>query len=114
MSECLFCKIICGEIPSKKVYENEKVFAFHDINPAAPIHILIIPKVHIETINDLTPKTANLVGEMSLTAKKIAKDLEIDEKGYRLVFNCNKDAGQNIYHIHMHLLGGRKFGWPPG
>ena len=114
MSDCLFCKIANHEIPSDIVYEDEKYVAFKDINPQAPIHFLIIPKKHIETINDLEEEDISLIGEMVLLAKKLAKEQKIDEKGYRLIYNCNREGGQMVYHIHLHLLGGRPMGWPPG
>lgn len=114
MAECLFCRIIRGEIPSKKVYEDEDAFAFRDIDPQAPTHILILPKRHIATLNDLTPEDAELVGKLFLVAKKLAKDEGVAEAGYRAVFNCNADAGQAVFHLHLHLLGGRPMGWPPG
>lgn len=114
MNNCLFCKIIAGEIPSDKVYENEHVFAFRDIDPKAPTHILIIPKEHIATTNDLDESHKSIVGEIVLTAKQLADDEGIAESGYRTVFNCNKDGGQAVYHIHLHLLGGRQMNWPPG
>jgi len=114
MTACIFCEIIKGSIPSKKVYEDEDAFAFRDINPQAPTHILIIPKRHIATTNDLTPADAELVGKLFIVAKKLAADEGIAESGYRAVFNCNADAGQAVFHIHVHLLGGRAMTWPPG
>lgn len=115
MSETIFSKIINKEIPANIVYENEKVLAFKDINPQAPVHILIIPKEFFATINDVDGKKHNsLLGEMFDAAKKIAADFGIADSGYRLVINCNKDGGQEVYHLHMHLLGGRKMQWPPG
>lgn len=114
MNNCLFCKIIEGEIPSDKVYENEHIFAFRDIDPKAPTHILIIPKEHIATTNDLNESHKSIIGEIMLTAKQLAEEEGIAESGYRTVFNCNKDGGQAVYHIHLHLLGGRQMGWPPG
>jgi histidine triad (HIT) family protein len=109
MSEdCLFCKIVAGEIPAAKVYEDNRVLAFNDINPQAPIHILIIPKLHIATINDLTPEQNDLLGHMVNTAKQIASDQGIADDGYRLIFNCNEQGGQTVYHIHLHLMGGRQ------
>lgn len=114
MTDCIFCKIIGGEISADKVYEDEQVLAFRDINPQAPIHILIIPKRHIATLNDLAPRDAELIGQLYLTAKKIAKDLGVAESGYRTLINCNKDAGQDVFHIHLHLLAGRRMQWPPG
>ena len=112
--DCLFCKIINGEIPSKKVYEDDLVFAFEDINPVAPIHILIVPKKHIPTLNELGDEDTELIGKIVQTAKMIAADKGINEDGYRLIFNCQEKAGQTVFHIHLHILGGRTFGWPPG
>ena len=114
MSDCLFCKIANHEIPADIVYEDENFVAFRDINPQAPIHFLIIPKKHIETINNLEEEDAPLIGEMVILARKLAKEQGIDEKGYRLIYNCNREGGQMVYHIHLHLLGGRPMGWPPG
>lgn len=114
MNDCIFCKIVNNEIPSQKVYEDKNLFAFNDINPQAPIHILIIPKKHIEKFSSMEEADKELIGLMFLAAKKIAKDKGIDKVGYRIVGNCEKDAGQLVFHIHLHLLGGRKFGWPPG
>lgn len=110
----LFTKIINREIPSKIVFENEQVLAFQDITPQAPHHILIIPKIEIPTLNDLTPENIHYVGEMFLAAKEIAKELKVDERGYRVVMNCNRDAGQTVFHLHLHLLAGRSLEWPPG
>ncbi len=112
--DCLFCKIINGEIPSKKVYEDEKVYAFHDISPAAPVHVLIIPKTHIPSANALTEENAAVVGHIFTVAASIAKELGIAEKGYRIVNNCGEDGGQTVHHLHFHLLGGRSLQWPPG
>ena len=114
MNECLFCNMVSGAIPCDKVYENEYVLAFRDIDPKAPTHILIIPKKHIKTLNEINENDQDLLGELLLTAKKIAKDEGIDTSGYRTVFNCNSDGGQTVFHIHMHLLGGRPMAWPPG
>ena len=114
MNECLFCKMVSGVIPCDKVHENEYVLAFRDIDPKAPTHILIIPKKHITTLNEINENDQDLLGELLLTAKKIAKDEGIDTSGYRTVFNCNSDGGQTVFHIHMHLLGGRPMDWPPG
>jgi histidine triad (HIT) family protein len=111
---CLFCKIIRGEIDSKIIFENQSVLAFNDINPQAPIHILVIPKVHISTLNDIQSSQIELVGEMVKVSTLIAKDLKIAKNGYRTIFNCNQDAGQTVFHIHLHLLGGRTLNWPPG
>lgn len=112
--DCLFCKIINGEIPSKKVYEDEKVYAFHDISPAAPVHVLIIPKTHIPSANALTEENAAVVGHIFAVAAKLAADLGIAEGGYRIVNNCGEDGGQTVHHLHFHLLGGRSLQWPPG
>lgn len=109
---CIFCKIIKGEIPSKKVHEDDEVFAFRDINAQAPNHVLVIPKDHIASIDDLKPEQAALGGKLFLTASKIAKTL--GTPSYRLVLNNGADAGQTVFHIHLHILSGRKFGWPPG
>lgn len=111
---CIFCNIAEGKLKADVVYQDENVVAFKDINPQAPIHILIIPRKHISTINDLESDDAELVGKIVLTAKKIATDLGIAEDGYRILFNCNKMGGQHVYHIHLHLLGGRQLLWPPG
>jgi len=114
MNDCLFCKISRGTIPASIVYENDRLMAFKDIAPKAPTHILIIPREHIATVNDLHPTQATLMGELVLTAQQLACDLNLSESGYRLVMNCNRDGGQAVYHIHLHLLGGRTMQWPPG
>ena len=114
MSECLFCKIRDGEIPGDIVYENDHVLAFNDINPVAPTHILIIPKEHISTLNDLEENHTQTMGELFLAAKEIASKEGLSASGYRTVFNCNEDAQQTVFHIHLHLIGGRKMTWPPG
>lgn len=114
MNDCLFCKMIAGEIPCNIVYENESVFAFRDIDPKAPTHILLIPRKHIRSINELGESDQTLAGELLLIAKKIAKDEGIDESGFRTIFNTNSDGGQTVFHMHMHILGGRKMAWPPG
>jgi len=114
MNDCLFCRIISKEIPSDCVFENENMYAFRDNNPQAPVHILIIPKTHISTLNDVDDNHKLLVGEILLTSKMLAEKEGIAENGYRTVFNCNKNGGQEVYHIHLHLLGGRKMTWPPG
>ena len=111
---CLFCNIAQKKIPATVVYEDKDVIAFKDLNPQAPTHILIVPHKHIATLNDLKPVDAELVGKLVLAAKKIAEEHEHAEGGYRLVLNCNKDAGQTVFHIHCHLLGGRAMHWPPG
>ncbi len=114
MADCLFCSIIEGRIPATKVYEDEWCVAFRDINPKAPTHVLIVPRKHIPTLNDLACEDAELVGRLFLAAKNIAADEGIAKPGYRTVFNCNAAAGQAVFHIHLHLLGGRELGWPPG
>lgn len=112
--DCIFCKIINGELPSKVVYEDDHVLAFHDLSPQAPTHVLIIPKKHISTLNDLQDEDAALVGRLQLTAARLAKEFGFAEDGYRVVMNCNEAGGQTVWHIHMHLLGGRTLTWPPG
>ena len=114
MKNCLFCKIVNSEIPAEVVYENERILAFNDINPQAPVHILLIPKIHIATLNDLQQHDQKLLGELIYNASIVAKSLNIAEEGYRTGFNCNSAGGQTVYHIHLHLLGGRVFSWPPG
>jgi histidine triad (HIT) family protein len=114
MSDCIFCRIASGEIKSDRVYEDEQVVAFRDLNPQAPVHVLVIPRRHIATTNDLTPADAELVGRMQLVARDVAQQEGIAVRGYRTVFNCNAEAGQSVFHIHLHLLGGRSLGWPPG
>lgn len=114
MTDCIFCKIVSGDIPGDIVYQDDDVLAFRDLNPQAPTHILVIPKRHISTLNDLQNSDAELVGKMYLAAKKIAADEGIAEDGYRTTMNCNAMAGQTVFHIHLHLLGGRPMGWPPG
>jgi histidine triad (HIT) family protein len=111
---CLFCKIVAGEIPAKRVYEDDQLVAFEDINPQAPLHVLVIPKQHIPTLNDLADGNDELVGAMVRRAAAIAKDRGFDGSGYRTVFNCNAQAGQTVFHIHLHVLGGRSLRWPPG
>ena len=110
----IFNKIIKKEIPAKIVYEDDDILAFEDITPKAPVHVLIIPKKEIKTLNDIKEEDANLIGRLTIVAKKIAKDKNIDQEGYRLVMNCNDYGGQTVYHIHLHLIGGRKLSWPPG
>lgn len=111
---CLFCRIIAGEVPAPKVYEDAHVVAFNDVNPQAPMHILVVPREHIETLNDLSPAHDALVGEMTRRAAALAAERGYSVSGYRTVFNCLADAGQAVFHIHLHVLGGRKLGWPPG
>ena len=110
----LFTKIINREIPADIVYENDDIIAFNDINPQAPIHVLIVPKKEIKTLNHLEIEDQEIIGKMFITAKKLAKKLNIDKNGYRTVFNCNDHGGQTVFHIHLHLLGGRQLAWPPG
>jgi histidine triad (HIT) family protein len=114
MSDCLFCKIAAGEIPCKKVYEDERFYAFEDINPQAPTHVLVIPRKHIPTLNDVSDEDSDLLGGLILLASRIARDRGLDSRGFRLNANCLESAGQSVFHIHFHLLGGRPFGWPPG
>ena len=114
MSDCLFCKIIAGDIPSTIVYENEFVYAFRDIEPQAPEHIIIIPKVHIASANDITAENSKYVAAVFEAVPTIAKELGIAEDGYRVVNNCGENGGQTVHHIHFHLMGGREFDWPAG
>jgi histidine triad (HIT) family protein len=114
MADCIFCKMVSGEIQPDVVYEDEDVLAFRDANPTAPTHVLVIPKEHIATTNDLDEKSAGIVGKLYLAAKQVAGNDGIAERGYRMVMNCNPEAGQSVYHIHLHVLGGRAMNWPPG
>ncbi len=114
MSDCIFCKIANGEIPSNKAYEDDKVLAFYDLDPQAPKHVLIIPKEHISSANEINEDNASIVAHIFVTAAKIAKEIGIAEDGYRIVNNCGKDGGQSVGHLHFHLLGGRSMAWPPG
>ena len=114
MNDCLFCKIIAGQIPGRVVFEDHELVAIRDINPQAPLHVLIIPRRHIATLNDLTPHDDALAGAMQRAAAAIAKEHGYADTGYRTVFNCNREAGQTVFHIHLHLLAGRGLGWPPG
>ena len=114
MSDCLFCKMVSGEIQPDVVFEDDDVLAFRDVSPQAPVHVLVIPKTHIATTNDLTAEHAGLVGKMVLAAQRVAAEEGIAEPGYRMVMNCNPGAGQSVYHIHLHMLGGRPMNWPPG
>lgn len=113
MSDCLFCKIIAGEIPSKKVYEDDLCYSFYDIDPQAPVHFLVIPKEHIESVDTLTEENACVISHIFLTIQKIAKELGL-EKGYRIVTNIGEDGGQTVKHLHFHVLGKRNLAWPPG
>lgn len=112
--DCLFCKIADGEIPAKVIYADDEVVAFDDIAPHAPQHKIIIPRKHIATLNELTTEDQSIIGKVMLTATQLAKKLGVAEDGYRLVWNCNAGAGQTVWHIHLHLLGGRQLHWPPG
>lgn len=114
MKDCLFCKMVSGEIKPDMVLENKELIAFRDINPQAPLHVLVVPRKHITTLNDTIEPDAILVGKMTLAAQEIARNAGVDGSGYRLVMNCNADGGQSVYHIHMHVLGGRHMKWPPG
>ncbi len=114
MSDCLFCKIVAGEIPADIIKEGDDWLAFRDINPQAPTHVLIIPRQHVATLNDVDEDSADIIGSMTLAAKTIAREEGIADSGYRTVMNCNSDGGQSVYHIHVHLLGGRSMRWPPG
>jgi histidine triad (HIT) family protein len=114
MADCLFCKIVRREIPASLVYEDERVLAFNDINPQAPTHVLIVPKRHIDSLNELSTEDDRLVGELVRRASAIAGERGLAAGGYRTVFNTNRDAGQTVLHIHLHLLGGRAMMWPPG
>ncbi len=114
MEDCIFCKIVNKEIPAKIVLEDEEVVAFHDINPQAPVHILIIPKEHFSSLNEIPENKMDLLSRILLQARQIAKNMGIAEKGYRIVLNTARDSGQDVFHIHFHLLGGRRMTWPPG
>jgi histidine triad (HIT) family protein len=114
MSDCLFCKIVSGEIPAKKVHEDADSVAFQDINPQAPTHLLVVPRKHIPTMNDLTEADDALVGKLYRTAAKLAEERGVAQSGWRTVMNANRDAGQTVFHIHLHVLGGRAMSWPPG
>ena len=114
MDDCLFCKMVSGEIKPDLIYEDEDVLAFRDINPQAPVHALVIPKRHISTLNDLEPADDGIAGKLFLAAGKVAQMEGIAEQGYRAVVNCNEYGGQVVFHVHLHLLGGRRMGWPPG
>ena len=114
MPDCIFCKIAAKEIPAKTAYEDAEVLAFHDIQPKAPVHIQVIPKRHIARVSEVGPAEAGLVGRLVLVANRLAKESGVAEPGYRLVINCNAAAGQSVYHLHLHLLGGRAMTWPPG
>ena len=114
MTDCLFCKIIRHEIPALIVYEDDRILAFNDINPQAPTHVLVVPKRHIATLNELSPEDDQIVGELVRRAAAIAKERGISAGGFRTLFNTNREAGQTVFHIHLHVLGGRAMHWPPG
>ncbi|MBR4720981.1 MAG: histidine triad nucleotide-binding protein [Clostridia bacterium] len=114
MNDCLFCKIIKGEIPSTKVYEDDMVYAFRDIAPQAPHHVVIVPRIHLASANEITPENSKYVAKIFEVVPKIAKELGFDERGYRVVNNCGEDGLQSVKHLHFHLMGGRKFSWPAG
>ena len=114
MDDCIFCKIIKGKLPADKVYEDENMLVFNDLHPRAPVHQLIVPKKHISTLNDLTDGDTELIGNIIQRARLLAEKAGIAQSGYRTVFNCNADGGQVIFHLHLHLIGGRKLEWPPG
>jgi histidine triad (HIT) family protein len=114
MSDCLFCRIVKREIPASIVYEDDEVLAFNDINPQAPTHVLLVPKRHIASLNDLQAEDDSIVGELVRRAAALAKERGLSERGFRTVFNTNREAGQTVFHIHLHLLGGRTMTWPPG
>ena len=114
MNDCLFCKIVKREVPASIVYEDDGVLAFNDINPQAPTHILVIPKQHVATLNELSPDHDAMIGELVRRAAAIAKDRGLSAGGFRTVFNTNREAGQTVFHVHLHLIGGRRLTWPPG
>ncbi len=111
---CIFCRVVSGEIPSRKVYEDDEVYAFHDINPQAPTHVLVIPRRHIEKLSDISEKDLPLMGKLLHTAKTVAESLDLHNDGFRLVINNGANAHQTVFHLHVHVLGGRRFTWPPG
>ncbi len=113
-ADCIFCKIVSGEVNSDKVYEDEQVVAFNDLNPVAPHHVLIIPREHIASLDELEEKDQGVIGRLFLVASGLARDLGVSKSGYRCVINTNRDAGQAVFHVHLHLLGGRQMDWPPG
>jgi histidine triad (HIT) family protein len=111
---CLFCEIVAGRVPARMVHADDQIVAFHDIRPQAPTHVLVIPRRHIASLLELTPEDDGLTGALVHRARDIAREMGFDESGFRLVFNCGDDAGYSVYHVHLHLLGGRQLGWPPG
>jgi len=114
MSDCIFCRIAAGEIPAKIVWQDDEILAFHDVDPRAPVHVLIIPRKHIASVNELDDADAPMVGRMYARARDLARELGVAETGFRLVMNTGPEAGQSVWHIHLHLLGGRRMTWPPG
>jgi len=114
MEDCIFCRIVKKEIPSTILYEDKETLAFKDIHPQAPLHAILIPKDHFERVSEMTDKNAFLIGKLVLVGNGLAKKEGLAERGYRFVINCNRDGGQTVYHLHLHLLGGRPFHWPPG
>jgi len=114
MADCIFCKIGAHQIQAMVVYEDNEILGFRDINPQAPVHVLIIPKIHYTTMNDFVENDTSLLGRMVLAAKNIAKQEKLADRGYRLIMNCGQDGGQSVAHVHLHLLGGREMAWPPG
>ena len=114
MNDCLFCKMVRGEIKPRMVLETDDLIAFEDIHPQAPTHVLVVPRKHIATPNDIGPEDAALIGKLVLAARRIAEERQLSESGYRLVMNCNRGGGQTVFHLHLHLLGGRPMTWPPG
>lgn len=111
---CLFCGIVAGKVPSRRVYEDDSLVAFHDVNPQAPSHVLVIPRKHIPSLTDLTPEDDALMGSLVRKARDLARELGHGERGFRVLLNCGPDSGYSVYHVHLHLLGGRRLGWPPG
>jgi histidine triad (HIT) family protein len=111
---CLFCRVVAGDVPSRRVYEDETLVAFEDVSPQAPMHVLIVPRRHIETLNALGPDDDALVGTMVRCAARLAAERGFDARGYRTVFNCNAEGGQTVFHLHLHVLAGRSMAWPPG
>lgn len=114
MSDCIFCKIAGGEIDARIVHADDEIVAFHDVAPQAPTHVLVIPRRHVATLLDLGPEGSHILGRMQMTAIQVARELGLDRRGFRLVVNCLEEAGQSVFHIHLHLLGGRRMEWPPG
>lgn len=113
-TDCIFCKIVAGQIPANRLYDDDQVLAFHDINPQAPTHVLVIPKRHIESLAAVTPDDGALLGHLLTTASRLAREIGLAERGYRVVLNIGQDGGMAVYHLHAHILGGRRMAWPPG